>query len=261
MRLQKRYVDTPEGTIHVVECGDGPPVVLLHQTPRSWDEYREVLPLLGRRFRAVAPDLPGMGASDPPAGPQTVEAYARGIGAALDALGLDRVHLVGHHTGGVVAVELAATRPELVDRLVLSSTPMIDAEGRRAREGRPPIDGVEVRADGSHLQEMWDRRSPFYPPDRPDLLVRYVRDALAVADAEAGHRAVASYVMEDRIGRVGGRPVLCVGHDEDPHAYPELGHLVAALGGAEQVVIPGGMVPLEHRAEELGRVVEAFLSR
>lgn len=258
--LTKRYVSTPDGLVHVVECGSGPAVVLLHQTPRSWDEYREVLPVLGRRFRAIAPDLPGMGASDPPS-EHSIEAYARGIGAALDGLGLTEVDLVGHHTGGVVAVELAATRPRLVGRLVLSSTPLVDAAGRRARRHRPAIDAVEERHDGAHLQELWNRRRSFYPADRPDILARYVRDALATSDPEAGHRAVASYEMERRLGGLAGRPVLLVGHDQDPHAFPELEPLAAAIPGSETAVIAGGMVPLEHRATEISRLVEDFLAR
>ena len=48
--------------MHYAECGRGPDTVLcLHQTPRSWDEYRETLPRLGERYRAIAMDTPGMG--------------------------------------------------------------------------------------------------------------------------------------------------------------------------------------------------------
>lgn len=253
------YAPTPYGQIHYAECGSGEPVLLLHQTPRSWDEYREVLPLLGARWRAIAMDTLGFGASAPPP-EHTIEAYADGVLALLDALRLDSVALAGHHTGGVIAVEVAARAPGRVRKLVLSSTPLIDAEGRRRRAGRPLVDHVTERQDGSHLTELWAGRAPFYPPGRPDLLARFVRDALAAwPDVGGGHRAVAAYRMEDRLGLI-RCPVLCVGAARDPFAFPELRPLADRLPGASVEVIADGMVPLEYQAEEFARAVGTFLS-
>lgn len=258
--MKRRYVDVPYGQVHVAEAGEGSPVVLLHQTPRSWDEFAEVLSILGRRRWAIAVDLPGMGASDPHPDGASIEAYADGVLAAVDALDVEAFDLVGHHTGGVVAVEIAARVPERVRRLVLSSTPLIDAAGRAARQERPPIDAVDVADDGTHLTELWQRRQGFYPPGRPDILARFVRDALRAADPEDGHRAVARYVMEARIPLV-GPDVLVVGHAADPHAFPAFAPLAAALGGADTAVIDGGMVPLELTAPAFAAIVEEFLAR
>ena len=47
--IEHRYIEVPGGTIHCAIAGRGAPVLLLHQTPRSWDEYRDVLPLLAPR--------------------------------------------------------------------------------------------------------------------------------------------------------------------------------------------------------------------
>ena len=52
--IERTFVSLPAGRVHVATCGTGRPILLLHQTPRSWDEYREVLPLLGRKYRAIA---------------------------------------------------------------------------------------------------------------------------------------------------------------------------------------------------------------
>lgn len=260
MTFRRRYVDVPFGQLHVTTAGDqgGLPVVCLHQTPRSWDELREVLAILGHTRWAVAPDLPGMGGSDPHPDGASIEAYAGGVVAALDAMGVDRFDLVGHHTGGVVAVEIAAAGPDRVRRLVLSSTPWVDAAGRATRRERPPIDAVEVRDDGSHLTELWQRRQRFYPAGRPDILGRFVRDALRAADPEDGHRAVARYRMEERIDAVTAE-VLVVGHDADPYAFGELEPLAAALGGAPTAVVAGGMVPLELEAAAFAAIVGDFL--
>lgn len=258
--IRRGYVGEPGAQIHYAEAGppDGPPVVLLHQTPRSWDEYREVLPLLADAgFRALAPDTVGMGASDPTA--DTIEAYAEGVARFVDELGLARVDLVGHHTGGVIAIEVAARWPERVNRLVLSSTPLVDAANRERRAARtgPGVDEVEVRDDGGHLVDLWRGRAAFYPEGRPDILQRFVADALRVADPHAGHRAVARYVMEDRLPNIGAN-VLVVGHEADPHAFGAMNPLAAALG-AETAVIAGGVVPLERTAAAFARVVVAFL--
>lgn len=253
------YGGTSFGQIHYAECGDGPPVLLLHQTPRSWDEYREVLPLLGAHRRAIAPDTLGFGASARIAD-HSIETYAAGVLELAGALGLDTFDLAGHHTGGVVAAEVAARAPERVRRLVLSSTPYIDADARARRATRPAIDAVDERPDGSHLAELWNRRAAFYPEGRPDLLTRFVRDALTVwPDVEHGHAAVSAYRMEDRIGRI-ECPVLCVGASADPYAFPELEPLASRIPGAQTAVIDGGAVPLEFQADRFAALVLDFLA-
>lgn len=258
--IERRYVVTPVGRLHLACAGpdDGVPVLLLHQTPRSWDEYREVLVPLGRQRRVIAIDTLGYGASDAPS-EHTIEAYAAGVLAVAEALGTDRFDLVGHHTGGVVAIEVAATVPDRVDRLVLSSTSYVDAEARAARRSRPhALDAYTSRDDGEHLLELWRAREPYYPPGRPELRDRYISDALRADDPSAGHGAVAAYEMERRLRRVAAR-VLCVGHERDPHAMPSFDRL-AGLLGAETVRIPEGRVPLEHTADEFLAAVSPFLS-
>jgi pimeloyl-ACP methyl ester carboxylesterase len=262
--VRRRYVDVGDRQVHIATAGPdgGRPVVLLHQTPRSVDEFAEVLAALGATRRAIAVDLPGMGASDPaPEGPG-IAAMAASVVAALDALGVVEFDLVGHHTGGVVAVEIAARAADRVRRLVLSSTPLVDAASRRRRRTRPPIDAVDVDESGAFLLDLWNGRKPFYPPGRADLLVRFVRDALRVGDPEAGHRAVGEYVMERRIGDVRAA-TLVVTHVDDPFAAPEQPLLTDALRAAGLPVvtaeIAGGTVPLEHTASAFVAAVSRFL--
>jgi len=134
----------------------------------------------------------------------------------LDALGIATAHVVGPHTGGVVAIELAAAHPLKVRSLELSSTPFVNAALRRLRREHPAIDLVAPSTDGRHLQQQWGKRAPFYPTDRPDLLAACALDASRVAGtAEAGHRVVAAYRMEDRIARV-HQPALIVRATADP---------------------------------------------
>src|SRR5262245_14375970 len=187
-------------------------------------------------------DTAGFGESDPLPGAPSIEAWAQVAVQLLDALAIDSAHVVGHHTGGVIAVELAARHGARVHSLVLSSTPFTDAAFRAARAQRPPIDAVEPSADGAHLAALWRKRQPFYPPGRPELLHAFVLDAMKVrGDIEGGHRAVAAYRIEDRIAAI-GQPTLLIRARDDPFAAPHAAEWLAHLPQAGVVDIVHGMV-------------------
>lgn len=263
MTIRRAFADLSVGQVHYAACGDADarPVLLLHQSPRSWAEYRAVLPLIGARYRTIAMDTAGFGDSADGGVPASIEQWALVAGELLDALGIAHADVVGHHTGGVVAIELAAAFPDRVRGLVLSSTPYTDEAFRRARAERPPIDEVAPSQDGSHLAALWQKRQGFYPPDRPDLLEAFVLDALKVGHrVEEGHRAVASYRMEDRIGRV-TQPALIIRATHDPFAAPHAAELQHHLPRARIVDIEGGMVPLpDQMPEAFAQAVLDFLS-
>ncbi|CAN7304705.1 alpha/beta fold hydrolase [Variovorax paradoxus] len=263
MTIRRAFADLSVGQVHYAACGDAsaPAVLLLHQSPRSWTEYREVLPLLGARHRAIAMDTAGFGDSADGGVPASIAQWARVAGELLDALGIAQADVVGHHTGGVIAVELAAALPGRVRSLVLSSTPYTGEAFRIARAERPPIDEVAPSEDGSHLAALWQRRQGFYPEGRPDLLEAFVRDALKVGHrVEEGHRAVASYRMEERIGRV-TQPALIIRATADPFAAPHAEELLHHLPQARIVDIEGGMVPLpDQMPEAFAQAVLGFLS-
>jgi pimeloyl-ACP methyl ester carboxylesterase len=250
-------VELDHRALAFARLGEGPAVVLLHQTPRSWDEYREVLPLLAARgFRALAFDTPGFGDSAPVPGTPSVEAWAGAMQQALDSLGVERAVVVGHHTGGAIATELAFRRPHGVAGLVLSSTALTDAE---YRSGPSEDSDVDVGEDAESLRRS---RVGFYPADRPDLLDRYVADALRAGPlARLGHEVVAAYHMDDKPARL-TMPVLLIGADRDPYAYPELARLQRVLPHAQTAVIAEGMVPLpDGWPAEFARLVGDFAAR
>jgi pimeloyl-ACP methyl ester carboxylesterase len=258
--MRHGFVDTRHGQVHYVAHGAGHPVILLHQTPRSWDEYRDVIPVLGAEFRAIAMDTLGFGASARPDSRWSIETFATGVLDLCDGLGFDQFSMVGHHTGAVTAVEVAATVPDRVEALVLSGMPYVDAQRRRIVADRSPIDHVEPSPDGAHLIRLWQNRALYYPADRPDLLNRLVRDALAVLDrVEEGHEAVNRYRMEDRIGRVAA-PTLVVCGELDGFSMPDLPKIVNAIPGSLSVVLPGTGVPsVDHAPELFAETVRAFL--
>lgn len=260
--VRRQFVDLPHGQVHCALCGDpaAPAVLLLHQTPRSWLEYAQVLPLLGARYRAIAMDTVGFGDSAPLAGPASIEAWAQAAVALLDALRVDSAHVVGHHTGGVIAVELSAAHGQRVRSLVLSSTPYTDQAFRLARAQRPPIDEVQASPDGQHLTELWRKRQGFYPQNRPELLQAFVLDALKVrGDVEGGHRAVALYEMEGKVARL-HQPTLIVHAPDDPFASPHTAEWRHLLPRARVAQVSGGMVPLpDQLPQAFAQVVLDFL--
>jgi pimeloyl-ACP methyl ester carboxylesterase len=261
--VERRFVATRSGRIHIAASGSGFPVLLLHQTPRSWDEFRDVLPLLGRQYHTIAMDTVGFGDSDPlPFEENSIEAWAAAAHHLLDALGLLHCAIAGHHTGAVVAIEMAAQKADRVAALVLSASPYVDAARRTAHAGKPVTDEVERRSDGQHLLDLWTRRQPNYPQADIELLERFVADALRAGDLAAeGHRVVYRYRMEDRLPLV-RCPTLVIAPKADPHAYPSAAKVAKAIAGSRLIEIDNAMVPFPDQMPEIfARTVEDFLSQ
>jgi pimeloyl-ACP methyl ester carboxylesterase len=118
-----------DGAVFGTASGDGAPsVVLLHGWRRTHDDFDRVASALADRgVSSLALDLPGFGATPPPATAMGARGYASQLADLVDecAAGGTPVVLVGHSFGGRVAVCLAATRPDAVAGLVLSAVPLV----------------------------------------------------------------------------------------------------------------------------------------
>lgn len=99
---------------------DGPPLIFLHGVGGDHGAWRPQLLHFGDRYRCIAWDMPGYGAS--PAGDMTFPALADALRRLLDALALPKVHLIGQSLGGMIAQEFAAKHPERLFSLVLVAT-------------------------------------------------------------------------------------------------------------------------------------------
>lgn len=119
-RLRFRTVPTRRYTISTMEAGQGTPVLAVHGLGGTKGSFLPTLAALAGRFRVIAMDLPGFGDSDKPVGaPYDPRFFARAVVDLLDALDLDRAHLIGNSLGGRVALEVGLRDPERVRRLAL----------------------------------------------------------------------------------------------------------------------------------------------
>jgi haloalkane dehalogenase len=165
----RRYIEIPAGDgqrlrVHVVDAGppDGPVVVFLHGNP-SWSYIwrYQIEAVVAAGYRAIAPDLVGMGMSDKPSEltDYSVAGHVEWMRSLLlDALALHDMTFVLHDWGGVIGMRIAAEHPERAERLVISNTglPWRDLE-------EPLPDPIEASGPYVAFQEM-ARVAPVWEP-------------------------------------------------------------------------------------------------
>ena len=202
-RIRSGYADTSLGQVHYREAGTGPPVVLLHESPISGRIYDASLPTMGRRVRAIAPDTPGYGASDPPPEPLPIAGYAERLALFMDALGLEHVALVGSHTGGSIAVQIAVNQPKLVHSLVVLGCPLYDKEEAQDKL-QSYLEPFTLSPDGAHLEWLWNRYLRIWGDDSPvELLHLAATEFLRTADRyDWAYKAAFRFDMAGALPRV-----------------------------------------------------------
>lgn len=128
MELEHSTIETNGIKLHVVEAGpkSGVPVVLLHGFPEFWYGWRHQIPaLVAAGCRVIVPDQRGYNLSDKPKGVKSYSVFTlvKDIIGLIDALGYEKVNLVGHDWGAVVAWALAILHPERLHRLSIMNVP------------------------------------------------------------------------------------------------------------------------------------------
>jgi pimeloyl-ACP methyl ester carboxylesterase len=116
------------GAISYTEAGTGPAVLLIHGLGGTRRTWRHLIPALACTHTVIAPDLPGHGLSDPPAGDYSLGAHACAMRDLLLTLGYPRASVVGHSLGGGVALQSAYQFPERTERVALISSGGLGAE-------------------------------------------------------------------------------------------------------------------------------------
>jgi pyruvate dehydrogenase E2 component (dihydrolipoamide acetyltransferase) len=107
--------------LRVLEIGQGTPIVFIHGFGADLNTWMFTQPALAERHRTVALDLPGHGGSVKDVGAGDIATLAGAVGDALDVLGIDTPHLVGHSLGGAIALAVAKSRPVASLTLIASA--------------------------------------------------------------------------------------------------------------------------------------------
>lgn len=246
--LRKSYTDGKFGQLHCrgVYPTDAskPPVVCLHMSPKSGRAFHDLLPCLAEDRAAIAPDYPGHGESDlPPADPHvTLEDFTETTWQVIDdRLGDGPVHLVGHHTGSMVAIEAARQRPDRVLGIVTIAAPVFTTE-----ELATMVDyfkPIPIDEEGTRFRVMWER---ILYHRGPGMTLQMAADSMAenlrAGDAyEWGHEAAFAYAPKfvENLANT-PQPILVMNPKDDtfehtqridPHLkngrrvdYPDWGH-------------------------------------
>lgn len=217
--VRRQYIDGRFGQIHLrvakPEQDNGvTPLLCFHMSPNSSRIYQTFLGHMGADRLAIAPDTPGFGESDPTPTPPSIVDYAAAMTDVMDGLGLDRVDVMGYHTGSETCVELALQQPHRVRKLVLTSAPIFSDEeigGFRDHYAKP-----ELSEDGSHVAEKWKAYLHWAGPGwTMDHVAVQFADALRRPDiAWWGHNAAFDFPMKDRLSQV-SQPVLVLNPNDD----------------------------------------------
>lgn len=225
--------------INYHDAGTGEPVLLIHGSgPRvtAWANWRLTMPDLSQRFRVIAPDVPGFGYTERnDSASYDMDGWTSHLVAFLEALDLQRVHIVGNSLGGALALSIATRHPELVDRLVLMGSAGVPFE---LTAGLDAVWGFEPSLE--NMRELLN----VFAYDRSLLSEELAKSRLEAATRPGAQEAFSAMFPEPRQDCVDAltldeqviagidRPVLVI-HGRDDQVIP-LGNSLRLLELIEQ---------------------------
>lgn len=261
-------VDVDGTATNYHDRGSGEPVLLLHGSGpgvSAWANWRLTLPALARRFRVLAPDIVGFGYTDRPAGTDyNLETWLAHLTGFLDAVGLQRVAVVGNSFGGGLALHLATRHPERVNRLVLMGSVGVSfplTEGLDAVWGyEPSVEAMRGLLDlfvfNRDLVDDDLAELRYEASTRPGVQEAYAR--MFPAPRQSSIEALA--VDEGKLARLEHETLIVHGR-EDAIVPPATSQRLFALVPASQLHLfgrCGHWVQVEH-ADRFNGLVGGFL--
>jgi pimeloyl-ACP methyl ester carboxylesterase len=253
--------------IHVVHDGprQAPPLLLIHGSGAGGACWGQMVPALAGHHHVIRVDLPGCGRSAP-APSYDVPAQADRVAAVLDDLGVRRVAVAGHSSGGYVGTALAEQRPDLVGSLTLIGTgPSLDAllpQPLVLRVLLGPLLGPLV---WSIRSDAWIRKGASAtaagPVSVPDDMVAEVR-GITYRTMRSILRWNAAYLTErsvpERLAAL-DVPVLAICGAADPRWDPASAHQYGAVPNARVELLPGvGHLPILEAPEATSKLLLEF---
>jgi pimeloyl-ACP methyl ester carboxylesterase len=198
---QSRFAEVNGVRLHYLIAGNGDPVVLLHGYAETSHMWLPLIAKLADKHTVIAPDLRGFGDSAAPPDGYTKAAMAQDIHALMKSLNHDRIRLVGHDIGLMVAYAYAAQYPKEVDRLVLMEA-FLPGVGDWSNVfllrdlwhfhffGKTPLALVTGR-ERIYLDHFWDD----FAADANKSVPEKDRELYAKAYAQPGHMAAGMEVF------------------------------------------------------------------
>ncbi|MDR9458607.1 MAG: alpha/beta hydrolase [Dehalococcoidia bacterium] len=226
--------------------GDGEPLLLIMGLGSDMTSWIFQIPEFSRKYQVIAFDNRGVGRSDAPDVPYSTAMMAGDTAGLLDALGVERAHIMGLSMGGMIAQELALRYPKRVKSLILAATAAIPYSwsthvlGLRIRLAQ---EGVKQETLIT-LQLSWLFTDKFF--DNPDI-VRTVTDImLSNPHSQPVHgytrqfAACTEHDTRERIGKIIAPTLVLVGKEDMLLPVKMSEELAAGISNAELVVLEGG---------------------
>jgi pimeloyl-ACP methyl ester carboxylesterase len=274
-RLRVLMLPTPMGEMAVQTAGAGEPVLMLHGLGGTKASFLPTINALAAQHRCIAVDLPGFGDSAKPiAAPYHAPYFARAACAVLDALGVQRAHVIGHSMGGRAALDMGLRHTERVGALALLMPSMA---WRRERPWAPwlrwirPELGLLQVAPRPVVEAVVHRLVPGAASGWMAAGIdEFLRAFLDPRGRAAFYAAARSIYLEEPDGERGfwtklaglRPPALFVWGARDrlvPHAFER--HVREVLPGAAHVVVDSGHVPQFERPAQTHGILRDFLAR
>jgi haloalkane dehalogenase len=230
MRITRHYLTVGGRRVHYRRCGSGPPLLMVHQSPRSSAEYAPLMREWGAHFTCIAPDTPGFGQSDPLPGAPDIADFADALCAFVEAAGMGPMAAYGFHSGGIILVTALRRRPDLFHGLAIGGYAIWTPQ-EMAIFGDHYLPPFQPSSYGEHLTWLWNRmleQSWFFPWfDVRDA----ARLSVAHADVARVHAAVMDMLEAGDAYRAGYGAVLRAPRDIPPPGAVTPPVLISAYAG------------------------------
>ena len=223
---------------------------------RVWDP---LIPHLPKNLRLIRYDKRGHGLSSGPDAPYSMEDHKEDLSGLLDQLGVTQAVIVGLSVGGMIAQSLAASRPDLVSGLVLSSTAHVIGPPDMWETRIEAIEKGGIASLSEVILERWFS-AEFHRERTQELAIwRAMLTRTPVSGYIGTCRAIQAADLTESTKNL-DLPAICVGGNEDGSTPPSLMRSLAGLLGSDFVEIDGvGHLPPVECPKKLGDIITAFL--
>jgi len=203
--MSRGYVDFGNGQLHYYRWHTGETRILICLPPVPYGgAYYSTLAEHLPGVDIIAIDPPGFGASDPAWDSLSVEFQAEAVLTLVASLELDRVEVLGFHSGALVSLEFAASHPGTVDQLFMIDVPAFEQDVRQDMLAKTS-ELRDFSTDLSAVEPLWQfnvaRHGDVLPRERG--LSYLIQDLQAGVDQPKGFRAAFSFDVENAVARLG----------------------------------------------------------